>query len=169
MTLDYGRPAQQGWHYILPLWFLLFSSPILSGRRLNVYHTATYDVALVRVKNAGLKCAARGSLKTQDTKIRHLRTIAKLCRAISLQTLHDVWPSPGLVHYIYIFGGSCPLTGFCQVQRFSRCDQQHSTEGATYIRLYVFDCGGAARRRTRCERLLRPVFRVIDNYRRSHC
>jgi len=22
------------------------------------------------------------------------------------QTLHDVWPSPGLVHYIYIFGGS---------------------------------------------------------------
>jgi len=24
------------------------------------------------------------------------------------QTLHDVWPSPGLVHYIYIFGGFCP-------------------------------------------------------------
>jgi len=22
--------------------------------------------------------------------------------------LHDVWPSPRLVHYIYIFGGSCP-------------------------------------------------------------
>jgi len=28
------------------------------------------------------------------------------------QTLLDVWPSPGLVHYIYIFGGSCPLTEF---------------------------------------------------------
>ena len=26
------------------------------------------------------------------------------------QTLHDVWPSPGLLHYVYIFGGSCPLT-----------------------------------------------------------
>jgi len=28
------------------------------------------------------------------------------------QTLHDVWPSHGLVHYIYIFGRSCisPLT-----------------------------------------------------------
>jgi len=25
------------------------------------------------------------------------------------QTLHDVWPSPALVYYIYIFGGSCPL------------------------------------------------------------
>ena len=32
------------------------------------------------------------------------------------QTLHDVWPSHGLVHYIYIFGGSCPLTEFCPVQ-----------------------------------------------------
>jgi len=31
------------------------------------------------------------------------------------QTLHDVWPSPGLVHYTYIFGGSCPVTEFCQV------------------------------------------------------
>jgi len=32
------------------------------------------------------------------------------------QTLHDVWPSPGLVHYIYIFRGSCPVTGFCHAQ-----------------------------------------------------
>jgi len=32
------------------------------------------------------------------------------------QTLHDVWPSPGLVHYIYIFGDSCPLTEFFWVQ-----------------------------------------------------
>jgi len=32
------------------------------------------------------------------------------------QTLHDVWPSPVLLHYIYIFGGSCPLMEFCHVQ-----------------------------------------------------
>jgi len=38
------------------------------------------------------------------------------------QTLHDVWPSPGLVHYIYIFVDSCPLTEFCQV-RSSLCIQ----------------------------------------------
>jgi len=31
------------------------------------------------------------------------------------QTLHDVWPSPGLVYYIYTFGGSCPW------QNFVRC------------------------------------------------
>jgi len=71
------------------------------------------------------------------------------------QTLHDVWPSPGLVHYIYTFGGSCPLTEFNQVQN-SLCVQvlrspilaalldgtrvvgvsetlRRSGEGATYI------------------------------------
>jgi len=32
------------------------------------------------------------------------------------QTLHDVWPSSALVHYIYIFGGCCAVTEFCQVQ-----------------------------------------------------
>jgi len=38
------------------------------------------------------------------------------------QTLHDVWPSPGLVQYIYLFGGSCPLTEFLPVQN-SLCVQ----------------------------------------------
>jgi len=38
------------------------------------------------------------------------------------QTLHDLWQSPGLVHYIYIFEGSCPLTEFCYVQN-SLCVQ----------------------------------------------
>jgi len=27
----------------------------------------------------------------------------------SNQTLHDVWPSPARLHYIYIFGGCCPV------------------------------------------------------------
>ena len=38
------------------------------------------------------------------------------------QTLHDLWPSPGLLHYIYIFGGSCPLAKFCHLQN-SPCVQ----------------------------------------------
>jgi len=38
------------------------------------------------------------------------------------QTLHDVWPSPALVHYVYISGGSCHITEFCQVQN-SHCVQ----------------------------------------------
>jgi len=45
-------------------------------------------VALVRIKNAGLKCAARGSLKIQDAKNRHFGTVAQLCRAISLELRH---------------------------------------------------------------------------------
>ena len=32
------------------------------------------------------------------------------------QTLHNVWPLPGLIDYIYIFGGCCSITEFCQVQ-----------------------------------------------------
>ena len=30
------------------------------------------------------------------------------------QTLHDVWPSPGLVQYIYIFGGLAPQRNFAR-------------------------------------------------------
>ena len=47
-------------HYIFALWFLsssfflllllvLFSSPNLSGRKLDVYHTSTHGVAVVRI------------------------------------------------------------------------------------------------------------------------
>jgi len=40
-------------HYILPCSFFLssflFSSPNLSGRRVDVYHTLTHGVALVRI------------------------------------------------------------------------------------------------------------------------
>jgi len=41
-------------HYILVLFllllsFFLFSSPNLSGRRLDVYHTSTHGVAPVRI------------------------------------------------------------------------------------------------------------------------
>jgi len=55
---------------------------------LHVYHTSTHGVALLRIQNAGLKCAARGSLEMQDPKNRHLGTSAQLCRPISLQLRH---------------------------------------------------------------------------------
>ena len=48
------------------------------------------------------------------------RVLAELlqrrCSTEANQTLHGVWPSPGLVQYIYIFGGSCRVAEFCQVQ-----------------------------------------------------
>ena len=62
-------------HYIFMLWFVLsffffflFSSPNLRSRRLDVYHTSTHGVALVRISDAGLKRAARGSLKNTGRK-----------------------------------------------------------------------------------------------------
>ena len=73
----YGRPAQRmrtlyfclGVPSIfLSSFFLFFSSPNLSGRRVDVYHTSTHDVALVRIQDAGRKCAARGSVEMQDPK-----------------------------------------------------------------------------------------------------
>jgi len=83
-------------HYIFALWFLLlsffcFSSPNLSRRRLDVSQTSTHGVALVRISDAGLKRAARGSLKIQDAKVaknRNLGTRAQLCRATSSQLRH---------------------------------------------------------------------------------
>ena len=43
--------------------FLVFSSPNPSRHRLDVYYTSTHGVALVQISDAGLKRAARGSLK----------------------------------------------------------------------------------------------------------
>jgi len=40
------------------------------------------------------------------------------CSPEANQTLHDVWPSPGLLYYVYIFGVSCPLTVW---ENFARC------------------------------------------------
>ena len=51
----YGCRMERADHYIFALWFLLssffflFSSPNLSRRRLDVCHTSTHGVALVRI------------------------------------------------------------------------------------------------------------------------
>jgi len=56
---------------VVSSFFFFFSSPNLSHRRLHVYHTSTHGVTLVRIYNAGLKCAALGSVEMQDHKIHH--------------------------------------------------------------------------------------------------
>ena len=55
----------RGFFFILSFFI---SSPNLSRRRLDVCHTSTHGVVLVRISDAGLKRAARGSLKVQDAK-----------------------------------------------------------------------------------------------------
>jgi len=44
-----GRPSRWALAHILVLSSIFFSSPNLSRPRLDVYHTSTYDVALVRI------------------------------------------------------------------------------------------------------------------------
>jgi len=52
-VICYGRPMKYGAIIFLPCGYsiylsvCLFSSPNLSGRRLDVYHTSTHGVALV--------------------------------------------------------------------------------------------------------------------------
>ena len=43
------------------------------------------------------------------------------------QTLHDVWPSLGVVHYIYIFGGPCPW------RNFARCKVRFTSKSCVLI------------------------------------
>ena len=75
LSLVMAALCNRAGHYIFALWFLsiflsFFSSPNLSGHRLDVYHTSTHGVAVVRIENAGLKCAARGSCKYRMQKSR---------------------------------------------------------------------------------------------------
>jgi len=54
--------------FLLCGFFFFFSSPNLSRRRLDVYHTSAHGVALVQISDAGLKSAAHDLLKIQDAK-----------------------------------------------------------------------------------------------------
>jgi len=73
-----------------------------------------------------------GSLGT-SANINGFRVFASLLNrrrsTVINQTLHDVWPSPGLVHHI--FGGSCPLT----VQNSLRAQVLRSPMMARYCTL----------------------------------
>jgi len=53
---------------VVSSFYLLFLLPNLNRRRLDVCHTSTDGVVLVRISDAGLKRAAHGSLQIQDAK-----------------------------------------------------------------------------------------------------
>ena len=83
----------------------------------NIFPTCLYNMV-----NFGLLAAETVSLvwgTESRANVNGFRVLASLQRRRSPeanQTLHDVWPSPALLHYVYIFGGSCPLTEFRPVQ-----------------------------------------------------
>jgi len=70
-------------HYIFDLFLLsifFLSSPNLSRRRLDVYHTSTHCVALVQISNAGLKtCCTRLAENTgckNSPSVHHCTTLS---------------------------------------------------------------------------------------------
>jgi len=95
--------------YVCPVvcsstFFLSWSN--LSHHRLDVCHTSTRGVALVQIYNAGLKCAARDSLKIQDAKNRQKFAIwapSYTFRAISLQLRHISTIGKKLDKHRYLF------------------------------------------------------------------
>jgi len=68
-----------------------YSSPNLSSRRLDVYHTSTWCGPSANLECRSEMCCTRLAGNTgrkNDAKTRHLRTIAQLCRAIFSQLRH---------------------------------------------------------------------------------
>jgi len=110
------------------LYIFFFSSPNLSRRRLDVSHTSTHGVALVRISDAGLKRAARGSLEIQDakksSKNRHLGTIPQHCRAISSQLRHastigrNIFKQQFLLHMFPQYRELRPTSGWDRFRLF---------------------------------------------------
>ena len=113
-------------HYIFALWFLsfflssFFSSPNLSGRRLDVYHTSTQWCGL----SANSKCRsemcctrlAGNAGHKKSSKICRLGTIAQLRWAISSQLRHVSRTRKELVkqqylHHMFSQYGELLLTG----------------------------------------------------------
>ena len=64
-----------------------FSSPNLSGRRLDVYHTLAHGFSANLECRSEMRCTglAANTGRKNVAKNRHLGTIAQLCRAISSQ------------------------------------------------------------------------------------
>ena len=81
-----------GFFFFLFLLFFFLRLISAVAEWMSTILSSTHGVALARIQNAALKCAAHGSLKIQDAKkspkIRHQHTIAQLCRAISSQRRH---------------------------------------------------------------------------------
>jgi len=95
----YGIDQAIWCHYIFAMWFLSFfffllfySSPILRGRRLNVYYTSTkttHDVALVRMSEMCCKRIDGNTGRKMTQKNRHLRSCAPSHNFVGLYLLRN--------------------------------------------------------------------------------
>ena len=130
-------------HYIFALWFLsLFSSPNLSGRRLDVYHTSTHGVAVVRtyLECRSEVCSTRlagntGRKKSSFWHHRHSNTSTCPDNMVNfgLLTAEICWRIWGTTANFNGFRVLAALLHGTLVVGVSQT-LRHWTEGATYIR-----------------------------------
>ena len=92
------------------LWGYIFANNAHIDNRKKLLNSNISSTCPQNMVNFGLLAAEMFSLHILASSLQRRRSTEPN------QTLHDVWPFPGLVHYIYIFRGSCPVTEFFQVQ-----------------------------------------------------
>jgi len=113
--------------------YIFATKAFIDSRKKNLLNSNIFSICLHNMVNFGL-LMAEISWQVWDTPanfngFRVLASVLHRRRSMEVhQTLHDVWPSPGLVHYIYIFVGCCTLTEFCQVP-----NSLHSSLALSYI------------------------------------
>ena len=82
----------------------------------NISFTCPHNMVNFSILPAEIVSLLRGT----PANFNGFRVLASLlqrrCSMEANQTLHSVWPLPGLVDYIYIFGCCFSVTEFCQVQ-----------------------------------------------------
>jgi len=122
---------------VISVFFFLFSSPNISGRRLDVYHTSTHGVASNissrcphNMANFGPLVAEIGSgVWGTPAHFSGFRVFPCYCSDVTHR-----WPAKLCMMFghllgwyiiyihIYIFGGSCPLTEFfrCKIHFTSK-------------------------------------------------
>jgi len=112
----------------------------IDNRKKNLLNSNIFPTCLHNMVNLGPLAAEIGSVvwgnPANFNQFYFLASLLQRHRWLEAnQTLHDIWPSPELVHYVYIFRGSSPLTEFCWVQNsfslfcLGSVTGQHSSSG----------------------------------------
>jgi len=106
----------------MQLWNVVHAAPLR--------HVSTIEKKVIKPQYLPHMCSQYGKLRPisgwdRFTSLGHPSKFQRVSRRSTdvNQTLHDVWPSPGPVRYVYVSGGgSCLLTEFCKMQN-SLCVQ----------------------------------------------
>jgi len=109
-------------HHCTTLLSCFFAMKAYIDNQKNLLNNNTSSTCLHSMTNFGPLTAETDwrvwGMPANFNRLLVLASLPQRYRSVDVnQTLHNVWPSAGLVHYIYIFGGSCLLTEFCHVQK----------------------------------------------------